>query len=94
MRDYELALVIDPDITSENQKKLLTKIKKIVEELKGKLEKENSWGGKDFAYPIKKKTRGFYFLLALKMPESGPKQLEEKLKFEDEILRYLLVRKD
>lgn len=94
MRDYELALVIDPDLTSENQKKLITKIKKTIEDFKGKVEKENSWGEKELVCPLKKKTRGFYFLLSIKLPEQAPAEFEKKLRFEDQLLRYLLVRKD
>lgn len=94
MRDYELTLVIDPDLTSANQKKLLTKIKKIITDLKGKVGKTDEWGRKELAYPIKKKTMGAYFLLAIKLPAEAAVKLDQKLKVEEEVIRYLLVKKE
>ena len=94
MRDYELTLVVDPDLTSEKQKKLVTKIKKIITDLKGKVDKTDEWGRKNLAYPIKKKTAGYYFLLAIKLPVEAPIEIEKKLRLEEEIVRYLLVKKE
>jgi small subunit ribosomal protein S6 len=94
MRDYELTLVVDPDLTSEKQKKLITKIKKIVTDLQGKVDKTDDWGRKDLAYPIKKKNAGYYFLLAVKLPEAGLMEIEKKLRLEEGVMRYLLVKKE
>lgn len=94
MREYELVLVFDPDLTKVNQKKLMAKVKKIIEELKGKIEKTDEWGKKELAYPIKKKKLGYYFLLALKLPANSPVEIDKKLKLEEKIIRYLLVKKE
>lgn len=94
MRTYELTLIVDPDLTSENQKKLLAKIKKLIEELEGKVEKTNEWGKKEFTYPIKKKNLGYYFFWELILPSGAVSELDGKLKLEEEIIRYLLVRKE
>lgn len=94
MRDYELVLVIDPELSGEDQKKLLAKVQKIVEDLKGKVEKKDEWGRKELAYPIKKKNLGYYFLLAIKLPPEAPAQVDKKLKLEEKIIRYLLVKKE
>jgi small subunit ribosomal protein S6 len=94
MRDYELVLVIDPDLTGADQKKLISKIKKIIQELKGKVGKTDEWGKRELAYPIKKKNLGYYFLLAIKLPPEGPGQIEGKLKLEEQLIRYLLVKKE
>lgn len=94
MRDYELVLVIDPDLAEGNQKKEIAKVKKIIEDLKGKVEKTDEWGKRELAYPIKKKNLGYYFLLAVKLPPAVPAQIENKLKLEEKIIRYLLVKKE
>jgi small subunit ribosomal protein S6 len=94
MRDYELVLVIDPEISGVDQKKLITKIKKIIEELKGKVEKTEEWGKKKFAYPMKKKSLGYYFLWMVKLPPEGPSEMEKQLKLEEKLIRYLLVKKE
>jgi len=94
MRNYELTLVIDPDLSSADQKKLVEKAKKIVEELKGKISKVTEWGKKELAYPIKKKTMGYYFLCFLNLPEDGVEKLDKKLKVEEGIIRFLQVKKE
>jgi small subunit ribosomal protein S6 len=93
MRDYELTLIVDPDLTSEKQKKLQEKIKKIIADLKGEVKKTTEWGKKELAYPIKKKDMGYYFLWNIKLPSSAAFALESKLKLEEGLMRYLLVRR-
>lgn len=94
MRDYELTLVIDPDLGSDKQKDFLQKIKKTLEELKGKVNKTKEWGKRILAYPIKKKEMGYYFLWEINFDPTGLKKLEEKLKLEENLLRYLIVKKE
>jgi len=94
MRDYELVLVIDPDLAEGDQKKEIAKVKKIIKDLKGKVEKTDEWGKRELAYPIKKKNLGYYFLLAIKLSAATPAQIENKLKLEEKIIRYLLVKKE
>lgn len=94
MRKYELVLVFSPETSSENQKKLVSKLKSIVEKAKGKIGKTDEWGKREFSYPIKKFTEGVYFLLNLDLPANAPAELEKKIKLEEEIIRYLLVRKE
>ena len=93
MRDYELVLVVDPDLTPEKQKKLIAQIKKIIEEFKGRVAKIDEWGKKELSYPIEKKNLGYYFLLTTQLPEKKISDFDRKLKLEKGILRYLLVRR-
>ncbi|MBU3956809.1 30S ribosomal protein S6 [Patescibacteria group bacterium] len=94
MRDYELVLVIDPDLAEGDQKKEIAKVKKIIEDLKGKVEKTDEWGKRELVYPIKKKNLGYYFLLAIKLPVKTPVEVDNKLKLEEKIIRHLLVKKE
>lgn len=94
MRDYELVLVIDPDLAEGDQKKEIAKVKKIIEDLKGKVEKTDEWGKRELVYPIKKKNLGYYFLLAIKLPVKAPVEVDNKLKLEEKIIRHLLVKKE
>ena len=91
MRNYELTLIIDPELSTEDQKKLITKIKKLVTDLKGKIGKVNEWGKKEFNYPIKKKNMGYYFCLEIGLPVKAVTDLDKKLRLEEAIYRFLLV---
>lgn len=83
MRDYELVLVIDSNLTALKQKSLRLKIKKIIISLKGKVKKEEEWG---------KKEKGSYFFLQIGLLSNSLTELEKKLKLEEGLWRYLLVK--
>ena len=92
MRDYELVLVLDPEIKSSERKKQLTKIKKIITETKGKVKAEKDWGLKDLVYPVSKRNKGHYFFMQVQLPQAGPAVLEQKMRLEKGFIRHLLVR--
>lgn len=58
----------------------------------GKVEKEDLWGVRDLAYPIKRQTKGFYAHYQISADPKNAKGLDKTLKVEEDILRYLLVR--
>ncbi len=89
-----MTLVVNPDLTSDNQKDLQTKIKKIVSDLKGEVKKIDDWGKKEFSYPIKKAHFGFFSLWTLELPEEGISSLDKKIREEENVFRYLLIRKE
>lgn len=89
-----MTLLVDPEFSEEKREKLIAKIQKVVEELKGKVAKTDEWGRKKLAYPIKKKELGYYFLWEVKFPEEKLGNLEKKLKLEEGLSRYLLVKKE
>lgn len=100
--DYELTLILDPDLTTDAQKKLIAKIKKLIEDPptrqpageKGKVEKTDDLGKKDFAYPITKKTFGYYYLLIFSVSKEAIIIIDKKIKLEEGVLRYLLIKRE
>ncbi len=94
MRKYELTIVLPGGLTAAKKKSAIEKIGKIIKTLKGKISKQDDWGEIDFAYPIKKNTAGIFLLFNLELEAESAKAISNKLKFEEEILRYLLVRKE
>lgn len=93
MRSYELVLVLKPDITGEESKKLIDSIKSWL----GKAEVElKELGKKALAYQIKKQREGIYFLLDVSFTDETviPGDLDKKLLEQDSLLRHLLVRKE
>lgn len=93
MNSYYLTLVLKPDIEEKERKTLLdSMVKKLTGEA-GKVEKEDLWGVKDLAYPIKKQTKGFYAHFEINADPKIVTGLDKVLKVEEDVLRYLLVRK-
>ncbi|MDD5147716.1 MAG: 30S ribosomal protein S6 [Candidatus Daviesbacteria bacterium] len=55
--------------------------------------KEDLWGVRALAYPINKQTSGYYAHFEIQADPKDAKGLDKSLKVEEDILRYLLVRK-
>ncbi len=89
-----MVVILDPELKAEEQEKLLTKIKKIITDLEGKISSTKEWGKKDFSYPIIKRKSGIFYILNLEAPSAGVTSLRQKLTLEEKILRYLLVVKE
>lgn len=94
MRGYELTVVLKPDLADKSREDLLAKIKKLIEDAKGKIESQDLWGKKTLSYPIKKEREGIYAYFVLSFPRSEVSILEKKMKIEEGVLRHLLVCRD
>jgi small subunit ribosomal protein S6 len=60
----------------------------------GTLTKTNVWGMRKLAYPIQKKTEGYYVVMEFEAPAEFPKELDRRLRISDDIIRHLIVSKD
>jgi small subunit ribosomal protein S6 len=92
VNNYLLTLVFKPEISSEARKSLVDGVKKKALGEDGKVVKEDEWGARDLAYPIKHLKKGFYLHMELETDPKNVRELDKVLKVEDDILRYLLVR--
>lgn len=89
MNNYYLTLVLRPDIDEAVRKEILESLTKRF----GSLEKEDLWGVRDLAYPIKKQTKGWYGHYQFMAEPATIKSLDNSLKLEEDVLRYLLIRR-
>ena len=93
MRDYELVVVLHPDLEIDLEKPL-AKLRQIIADNKGEIVKEDNWGKRKLAYQIKKEDFGVYVYFELKLPTETVKKLQSTLNITDEALRYLLTAID
>lgn len=91
---YELTIVLTGATTPAGKKATSEKIEKLVKNLKGKFMKSEDWGKIDLAYPIAKADTGIFLYSELELDSQAAKAINEKLRLENDIIRYLLVRKD
>jgi small subunit ribosomal protein S6 len=92
MKNYELTIVLDGKMTAAKKKAASEKMSKMIETFKGKIGKVEDWGEKELAYPISKKYTGHYLLFPIEMGTQEAKSFADKLRLEEDLLRYLLVR--
>lgn len=93
MRNYELVIVLDGKVSAGKKKTVVEKLEKLVKDVKGKVSKSKDLGVKDLAYKIKKSMSGLFIHFELELDGAGVKDLAEKLRLQEDLLRYLLVRK-
>lgn len=94
MNKYELTVVVDGKSGAAKKKKVTENVESLVKIYKGKISDSKDWGVKDFTYKIGKSLTGLYLFFELELDAKGVKALNDKLRVDTEILRYLIVRKD
>lgn len=91
---YELAIVIDPTQDETKRDDLIKLIEQIAKQVKGEVVKREDAGKKNLAYAVKGNTEGWYYYLTIEMPAEAVKPLDTKLKMEESIIRFLILKKD
>ncbi|MDP3880497.1 MAG: 30S ribosomal protein S6 [Dehalococcoidales bacterium] len=92
LRDYELVLVISPEIDEEKFEATLAGISRFITGQGGIIADIEKWGKRRLAYPIKNFNEGSYVLAKLKMKPALGKGLEVNLRLSEEVVRHLLIK--
>jgi len=90
MRTYELVLVVRPSLKDADRKKLVDNVKSWLTNVK--FTKEEEWGQKPLAYPIKKEVSGNYYQWYFESEEGIKAEFEERIFRNDNIIRHLMLR--
>ena len=93
MRHYEVVLLVHPD-QSNQVADMVTKYRSIAEENGGANHRLEDWGRRQLAYPINKTHKAHYVLLNIECNEETLAQLEELFKYNDAIIRSLVIRRE
>jgi small subunit ribosomal protein S6 len=91
MRNYELLVVIQPDLEEAAITDVNTKIEGWISEAGGKVEKTDNWGKRRLAYEINKQRDGIYILYKLTMPPTYTTELERRLRFLEPVMRHMVT---
>jgi len=90
MKEYELTVLIHPDLEAD-QETPLTKVRDIIKNAGGTIIREDNWGKKKLAYPIRREEFGIYVYMDVSLPADAPLKISNIFNITDEVLRYLLV---
>lgn len=90
--DYELALVISPEVAEEKFDATLNNLGQLITSLGGAVSEVTQWGKRKLAYPIKHFSEGNYVLVQFKLKPALSRELEAKLHISEEVIRHLLIR--
>ena len=92
MRDYELMVVLDPNLDESAIEAINTRIQSLVTQRGGTVESVDVWGRRRLAYPIGRFRDGVYILTRAQLPPNAAAEIERALKLTESVVRHLLVR--
>ncbi len=92
MNQYETVFILTPVLSDAQMKEAVDKFKDILTNMGAEIINEENWGLKKLAYPIEKKSTGFYELVEFKAEPTVIANFELQLRRDERILRYLTIK--
>lgn len=92
LNQYETVFIATPVLSESQMKEAVAKFKKIITDGNGEIVYEEDWGLKKLAYPIQKKSTGFYHLIEFRAEPSLIAKLEIEYRRDERILRFLTMK--
>ncbi|MBQ7677746.1 MAG: 30S ribosomal protein S6 [Lachnospiraceae bacterium] len=94
MHNYELALVVTTKIEDDQRAAVVDRAKEYIARYGGNVTDVEDWGKQRLAYEIQKMNEGFYYFIQFTAEPEAPAQIESQVRIMDNVLRFLIVRKD
>ncbi|MBQ8594153.1 MAG: 30S ribosomal protein S6 [Bacteroidaceae bacterium] len=94
MNQYETVFILTPVLSDVQMKEAVDKFKDILAKLGAEIINEENWGLKKLAYPIEKKSTGFYQLIEFKAEPTVVEKLELNYRRDERVIRYLTTKLD
>jgi small subunit ribosomal protein S6 len=94
LNNYETVFIMTPVLSDDQMKETVKKFQSFLKEKGAEIVFENNWGLKKLAYPIQKKSTGFYYLIDFKAEGDLIAELEVAYKRDERLLRFLTVKLD
>ena len=94
MNQYETVFILTPVLSDVQMKEAVEKFKGILAAEGAQIINEENWGMKKLAYPIEKKSTGFYQLLEFKAEPTVIEKLELNFRRDERVIRYITVKLD
>jgi len=94
MQQYESVIILTPLLSEDAAKEAIAKFKGVLTEGGAEIVAEDNWGLRKLAYPIQKKTTGFYHLTEFRAPGELIAKLELEYKRDERVMRFLTTALD
>src|SRR5438445_12836288 len=93
MNDYEILLMLDPELPEERQGEILARAQELVGKQAGAWESHDAWGRRRLAYEIDHKSEGAYHLLTFSSTPETLDEISRVLKITEGVMRHLATRR-
>ena len=94
IKQYETVFIATPVLSEAQMKEAVAKYVSFIKENGGEVVYEEDWGLRQLAYPIQKKTSGFYYLIEFKADSQFIDVLETQYRRDERIIRFLTFAMD
>lgn len=94
MNNYETVFILTPVLSDPQVKETVEAIKAELTKNGASIVNEEAWGMKKLAYPIEKKSTGFYFLVEFDAEPTVVEKLETLYRRNDRVIRFMTVKND
>ena len=92
MQDYELVVILNPQMVQEQVDSAVERIHRVVTQNGGEITKRDDWGIRKLAYPIKHSREGNYVVTQFKLDPLKTDELRDTLRLAEEVIRHLIVK--
>ena len=94
MNNYETVFILTPVLSDVQMKEAVDKFKNLLTEQGSEIVNEENWGLRKLAYPIDKKSTGFYTFLEFKANPDVINKLEVNFRRDERVIRFLTIKQD
>ena len=94
MRQYELMIILDPELEERTVQPSLDKFLSVVTKDGGTVDKVDIWGRRRLAYEIAKHGEGIYAVVDVKAEPATVSELDRQLNLNESVLRTKVLRTD
>ena len=92
MNFYEHTYITSPELSSQETDSVRKKIKDILEKNHGRILKEEDWGIRSLAYPIKKSSKGKYSNIYIEGNNKVIKEIELFERYDERVMKFLSIK--
>lgn len=93
MTEYEILLLLDPDLDDARQVEIVDRARELVERDGGSWDLHDVWGRRKLAYEIDHKADGSYHLLQFTCSASTLDEVSRVLRIDDGVMRHMATRR-
>lgn len=94
IKQYETVFIATPVLSDTQMKEAVARYTDLIKANGGEIVYEEDWGLRQLAYPIQKKTTGFYYLIEFKADSQFIQTLEIQYRRDERIIRFLTFAMD
>lgn len=94
LKNYESVIILTPVLAEKQMQEAIASFRQLITEQGGNIVREENWGLTKLAYPIAKKSKGFYHIFEFQAPGTIVAKLELAYRRDEQVLRYLTIALD